>query len=519
MRILSDSELLGGGSTANADTLYLAEASPGKGKTHALIESIPALVRQRKHILIAAPTTDLADDIKNRVNQNDSSITVQIFHSQLYPNQSIKKLVEERLRNRISACVICTHEALRRIDPKSLKGWVLVVDELPKVLELASFNLDAVNREPLFKYTEISDDRLCITRNQKTQLKSRFKNTATGALQPDSTLSVPESTIYKALLDNHYVFADPVDKKGIQAFRIIEINDLSSLIKSADECHLLCATYKGSILEAFCDFWGLKTQKSRFTPTATKYTNSERVTIFPLIRDKKFSASLAYTEYQDGVWGEAKGNYMGGQYIDYMLGKVCHVVKDSEVLAFKNTRVRFSWLKYPKKWKFSSFDSRGVNGYKDYTECVILFSCNANPLQRQSFQNLQAITGISSEEWERRWDVTHTYEMALQDATRTNVREDHASDKSVNMYVPDTHFSTYLKQHMPDAKVDYSLAEEVHKPLKPDDKRRIPSQVHELILELAANGLKMNTKIAREVLERTGHKVSRSTVSKIRKGE
>ena len=52
MRILSDSELLGGGSTANADTLYLAEAAPGKGKTHALIESIPALVRQRKHILI-----------------------------------------------------------------------------------------------------------------------------------------------------------------------------------------------------------------------------------------------------------------------------------------------------------------------------------------------------------------------------------------------------------------------------------------------------------------------------------
>lgn len=491
--------------------ISLSIAAAGCGKTTAFVQALPSLFEQQKRVVIALPTTKLADDVEKRSIEELTKVGCDtrphLMHSGSQNN--VHNALEAVLQNKNYRFVICTHESLTAVKPEVFRGWITVVDEVPRILDTNTCNLDEEERRSIFEYAEVVEGRLVLLWGKKTLLKERMAKLTVRTV--DTTISDNERAIFGALLDEVTVWVDPIDRNRKQAFRIIRIDDYRSVINHSDEFHVMCATFNGTLFEGFCKYWEAIYMPSIFTPKNRMHEQTHWIRLYPLLKDIKFSKSLYLSEYKDGYRGENKSYYSGGQWLDYLLKQVAMEVGEEECLLFTNKGIRFKWLENREQWEYCPFDSRGSNLYTSYKNAAVLFCCNADGLNRRNFKTLEEMTGISAEEWERRWDVTHTYEMAYQALARTALRLDEDSDEIVKLFVPDMYHVEYLSKFFPDAVVDESLCQVVRKTTT----LRTPPHILEYICHLHDSGVRKQLDIVDLVKNEFDYKISRQTVGRI----
>lgn len=460
-------------------------APPGAGKTQALLSQLPALLDAGKRVILALPTLVLSDDIAKRASKAGVVYRTIDQHS----GEVVVLALEKALKEKADSFIICTQESIRKVQHKLFFGWVLVVDELPKIVDYPDYALKPMELERVLHFTDELDGQLWIKDGLEKAVQEQVStNRADARGTACSTLGKSATHIFRLLLSGVDVFIDQPQPDGVRHIRAVEeFTDWWGIFSSAMESHVLAASIKNSEFEVFATVHGFRFKQSDFTPKGNSITSA--VTIYPVVqKGQKFSKRMMLAPHGDEL------------LIDVVLKQILEHARSTPLL-FAN---KWSGLQFTRDAEYVPKDCRGLNCYSHATEAVLLFGGNPSPSDNKGLDYLGAKYG---QDFKEAFITTRLLEPSLQAVTRTAVRC-RDNTKEAHFYVQDYRVVDYLlSTYFPDSTVDWSLAGTV--PIKRDG-RKLDEQTEEEVKRLIS--LETSTlQIHRE----TG--VSRQKIAKMKK--
>lgn len=462
--------------------IYTAIAAPGSGKTQALISQLINYINSGEKVVIALPTLGLSKDIFDRMKS--CGINPKVINSDEHPGNSTH-VINGTLRCGSESVVVITHEGLRLSNPRLLRNYILVIDEVPSVFDFYHItNLSSTESDHVLSVTDEVDHQLYIKSGFKTRVEDRVKTykAAQKNKSTTSTLSAAEYKIFNSILSNgiaHFeTFINPKNQKKTYNFHTIENKDIFKHIEYSKETHILAANIAGGIFDIFAKNKKFQFKRSRFTPDNYEYNCD--ITIYPLLTER-----WSKTQVLQGKSGEFHPDHLGqnNQLIDKIFFTAINNTPQEHFIAIPN-----SWAKFKEgyfqqnkspKVDFLSVDCRGLNTHTEKTAAVLLFTGNPSPNDKRSLQVLAKEHRIDYSDLLHAWTVTKKLEAALQAVTRTAIRV-HGNTKPVYFYVQDFEVAEYLQNtYMPNARIDHSLA--LSAPPKKDNRSHLePNDKNEM---------------------------------------
>ncbi|WP_447763729.1 DEAD/DEAH box helicase family protein [Pseudomonas reinekei] len=435
-------------------SIYTAIAAPGTGKTEAFLSHVPILISAGKPVVLALPTLILSDDIARRASK--AGIAYRTIDQRC---GAVVTTLEKALKEKADSFIICTQESIRKVRHDLLHDWVLVVDELPKVVDYPDYAVKPLELKRVLDFTDELDGQLWIKHDLEGAVREQVSINRADAQGTDcSTLGRSAAHIFRLLLSKVDVFIDkPQPNNDVRHIRAVEeFTDWWGIFSSAMESHILAASIKNSEFEVFATVHGFIFKQSEFTPEGNLTTSA--VTIYPIVQSgRKFSKKMMLAPH-----GEDR-------VIDVVLKQVTEHASSTPLL-FANTWAGFQFtcgVEYVPK------DCRGLNSYSHATEAILLFGGNPSPSDNLGLEYLGAKYG---QDFKEAFITTRLLEPSLQAVTRTAVRC-HDNTKEAHFYVQDYRVVDYLQStYFPHATVDWSLAGAI--PIKRDG-RKLDEQTEE----------------------------------------
>lgn len=463
--------------------IHTAVSAPGAGKTQALIAQIPSLLSAGRSIVLALPTLGLTDSFVSRL---PAGLSYRLINSTTCDH--VGSELETALREKANQLIITTHQSIFAVRPNLLRGWMLVVDELPPVVDFPAFPFEPSELDQLLVNAVEQDGRLHIREGCAGAIETSlatFKAVSAGA-ERTSMLSKEGARIYECLKDGHPVFIDSEIPNGNRYVRAVVESSCWDTFAAAEEVHVLAASVIGSQFDDFAQVHRVTYAKSDFTPAFEGYTSA--VTIYPVMPKGRNYSKSAVTMTAHG--GSATDLPKQGEplVIDDIL-KATLQRSIGTPLLFSNSWAGFRWLPRGTVHR-CSIDSRGLNEYQGETDAILLFGGNPSPSDQLALEFLATKYG---REFRQGFIVTRFLEPSLQAATRTAVR-DRSNTKPIQLFVQDGRVAEYLvSTYMPHAVIDWSLSE-----ICPvgEDRRTTVDVRRAQVCELFAQG-KKNAEIAR----------------------
>lgn len=436
-------------SIAPNKVIHTAVSAPGAGKTQAFITQIPSLLSAGRSIVLALPTLDLTESFVSRL---PAGVSYRVINSTTCDHVGTELMAA--LKKKESHLIITTHQSIFAVRPNLLWGWMLVVDELPPVVDFPAFPFEPSELAQLFVNAVEQDGRLHIREGCAGAIETSlatFKAVSAGA-ERTSMLSKEGARIYECLKDGHPVFIDSEIPNGNRYVRAVVESRCWDTFAAAEEVHVLAASVIGSQFDDFAQVHGVTYERSDFTPAFDGYTAA--VTIYPVMPKGRNYSKSAVTKTADG--GSATGQPTLGEplVIDDILKKILQRTIGTPLL-FSNNWASFRWLPRDAVNR-CSIDSRGLNEYQGETDAILLFGGNPSPSDKLALEYLATKYGRV---FRQGFIVTRLLEPSLQAATRTAVR-DRSNTKPIQLFVQDGRVAEYLvSTYMPDAVIDWSLSE------------------------------------------------------------
>ena len=436
---------------ARIKPIHTAIAAPGAGKTEALLSSLPAIQEAGRHVVLALPTLVLIDHIAQRASS--ASIPFRIIDHRT--GELVAPELVAALRDKRDSFIICTQEAVRRVQHSLLREWILIIDEVPKVVDYPDYALNPTELSRVLDYTEEASGQLWIKEEFKQDVRDQVNtNRADSAGVGCSTLSNSAAHIFRLLLCEVPVFIDQPQKDGIRHVRAVEeFLDWWHILSSAEEVHVLAANINGGEFELFARLHGFTFKVSMFAPEARSYINP--VTIYPIMpKGQIFSKKKMIAERA------------GKKLYDLVLETILMETTSKPIL-FSN-----KWVRHKEKGRVQevSMDCRGLNGYDSATEAILLFGGNPSPSDGEGLKYLSRKYEQDMQVMKAAFVATRLLEPSLQAVTRTAIRRmDNTSP--VRLYVQDERVAQYLMEtYLPHAVIDWSLSKKI--PVKLDGRRK-----------------------------------------------
>lgn len=463
--------------------IHTAVSAPGAGKTQALIAQIPSLLSAGRSIVLALPTLGLTDSFVSRL---PAGLPCRIINSTTCDHVSTELMAA--LKKKESLLIITTHQSIFAVRPNLLRGWTLVVDELPPVVDFPAFPFEPSELDQLLVNAVEQDGRLHIREGCAGAIETSlatFKAVSAGA-ERTSMLSKEGARIYECLKDGHPVFIDSEISNGNRYVRSVVESNCWDTFAAAEEVHVLAASVIGSQFDDFAQVHGVTYAKSDFTPAFEGYTST--VTIYPVMpkgRNYSKSAMTMTTQHGSAMDQQKQGESL---VIDEVLRAIIKRTTGTPLL-FSNSWAGFRWLPRGAVHR-CSIDSRGLNEYQGENDAILLFGGNPSPSDQLALEFLATKYG---REFRQGFIVTRFLEPSLQAATRTAVR-DRRNTKPIQLFVQDGRVADYLiATYMAHAVIDWSLSE-----ICPvgEDRRKTVDVRRVKVCELFAQG-KKNAEISR----------------------
>lgn len=441
--------------------IHTAVSAPGAGKTEAFISQIPTLLSAGRSIVVALPTIALSTDIVRRLSVG---IDPHVINSDTCHPDPVGPELQAALGSRANKLIITTHASIFTVQPDMLRGWMLVVDELPAVVDFPDFPFTPSELATLFAYTTERDGHLHIREGCaaaiETSLKT-FRAAQSGAKQT-SMLSKEGARIFTCLQNEHPVFiaAKKMDN-GKRHVHAVEEYNCWKTFAAADEVHLLTANIDGCLFDEFAQAHGFTYTRSAFTPEFEGYNSP--ITIYPVIpKGGNYSKTKAIKIAGDSTLNQHETTPF--TVVDVILKAALQKTNGTPLL-FSNDWAGFKWLN-KKIVHDCSIDSRGLNDYQGETDAILLFGGNPSPSDKRA---LEYLTKKYSRGFLKAFVTTRLLDPSLQAATRTAVRIKE-NTQPISLYVQDERVADYLvSTYMPNAVIDWSFSQAT--PVQPDGRK------------------------------------------------
>lgn len=414
-------------SRSKPKVIYVAEALPGSGKSTKLIEALPSLLHTSK-IVYAMPTNaliqELALTIKVKAGLSPTVITSDTV-------EHVTAHLEKVLAANIQPLIMVTHEALRRVEPRLLEGWELVVDEVPSVSDCKGYQFDSISYlGSLGNYLTVNAEKKATLKPENIALVENMINAKDSSALSDSALDV-----LKAMLTPKCsVEVEAEKEKGKRLVRIVRYRDFLPAFSYANSVHILANNVQDTLLGIHATYQGWQFEPSIFTPEFDGY--GKRVELHPFLTTKysKTQSMMQRNGKPANTWDE------GVQLADW-LRCVTAMVGDEKGLAFAH-----QWMQYNFSESITKLpiDSRGINGYQDRHIAICLQHGNVSYDDALSFHTLGEMLGVPVAEVRKAIEFERFYESTLQAVARTSLR-DRSSTEPVTLFVQSMDMAVYLQ--------------------------------------------------------------------------
>jgi len=468
---------------ARNKVIHTAVSAPGAGKTQAFISQIPSLLSAGRSIVLALPTIKLTDSFTSRC---PADLPCHVINSTTCDH--VGSALQSALKRKTGHLVITTHQSIFAVEPSLLAGWMLVVDELPPVVDFPAFPFEPSELTQLLINAEEREGRLHIREGSVETIEislETFRAVSAGA-ERTSMLSSEGACIYECLKDGHPVSIDSEMDNGNRYVRSVVESSCWSTFAAAGEVHILAANVDGSMFDAFAQVHEFTYARSVFTPAFEGYTSA--ITIYPVMPEGRIYSKSAVTMTALGDNTTDQQMHGDSLVIDVILKAALQRATGTPLL-FCNNWASFKGL--PRETVHRcSIDSRGLNEYQDETDAILLFGGNPSPSDKQGLEFLARKYGRV---FDKGFVVTRLLEPSLQAATRTAVRN-RDNTKPIHLFVQDRRVADYLvSTYMPHAVVDWSLSEVI--PVA-QDRRTIEDPRRRQAYDLFAQSTKKNAEIS-----------------------
>ncbi|MEN2393599.1 helix-turn-helix domain-containing protein [Pseudomonas halotolerans] len=410
--------------------IYVAEALPGSGKSAKFIDALPTLIHTSK-TLYAMPTNALIKELALAIKLK-AGISPLVITSDTVDHVTVH--LEKVLAANTQPLVMITHEALRRVEPRLLGGWELVVDEVPSVSDCKSYIFDSISYlGSLGNYLTVDSKKKAALKLENIALVENMIKAKDSSALSDSALDV-----LKAMLTPKCgVEVEAQTNKGKRLVRIVRYRDFLPAFSYANSVHILANNVQDTLLGIHATYQGWQFEPSLFTPEFDGY--GKRVELHPFLTTKysKTQSMMQRNGKPADTWDE------GVQLADW-LRCITAMVGDEKGLAFAH-----QWMQYNFSESITKLpiDSRGINGYQDRHIAICLQHGNVSPDDALSFHTLSEMLGVPVAEVRKAIEFERFYESTLQAVARTSLR-DRSSTEPVTLFVQSMDMAIYLQQKL-----------------------------------------------------------------------
>jgi DNA-binding transcriptional ArsR family regulator len=436
-------------------TIQTLIAPPGAGKTSWLINQLAKLNNQCS--VLVFPTKILSAEVQNRMR--DLKMDFNAIDSNTVEG-SVVQCLEESLLNRTHRILICTHESLRLINPETLHGWRLYVDEVPTTWACSTYSFTDLSYRKAFDsitYVSKAGDKGRIT--AKDDCRTLIEGLANG---DDSTLSSDARSILKALLDYRYIVeVEELDAKLKRTVRIIGIKHYIPAFDAAEEAVIMGAEVEKTLLGITLKGAGWCIRPIEANIDFAGYGN--KVEIHPFFRNRSYSKSAAlmkagklYPDYQEDCLLDA-----------WLKVDVFRIIGNRKAIL-----VAHQWctpeLPVPQghddsNIKFIPIDNRGINEYSEYNIAICLQHGNITPMEGRSLHTLAELLSVestvTSTEIKDAVKYERFYESTLQSVCRTALRS-RTSLSNILLFVQDLDIANFLAENLGNCKINEAFSED-----------------------------------------------------------
>lgn len=410
--------------------INVAEALPGSGKSTKFIEALPSLIHTCK-TLYAMPTNalikELALTIKIKAGVSPLIITSDTV-------EHVTAHLEKVLAANTQPLVMVTHEALRRVDPRLLEGWDLVVDEVPSISDCKGYQFDSISYlGSLGNYLAVDSTKKAVLKLENIALIENMIKSKDSSALSNSALDV-----LKAMLTPKCsVEVEALTNKGKRLVRIVRYRDFLPAFSNANSVHILANNVQNTLLGIHATYQGWQFEPSIFTPEFDGY--GKRVELHPFLTTKysKTQSMMQRNGKTASAWDD------GVQLADW-LRCITAMVGDEKGLAFAH-----QWMQYNFSENITKLpiDSRGINGYQDRHIAICLQHGNVSTDDALSFHTLGEMLGVPVAEVRKAIEFERFYESTLQAVARTSLR-DRSSTEPVTLFVQSMDMAVYLQEKL-----------------------------------------------------------------------
>lgn len=403
------------------------------------------------------PTKILSAEVQNRMRELEFDFNA-IDSSTV--EGSVVKCLEENLLNRTHRILICTHESLRLINPETLYGWRLYVDEVPTTWDCSTHNFTDLSYRKAFgsitDVTKVGDKNRV---NAKDDCLTLIEGLANGG---DSTLSSDARSILKALLDCRYVVeVEELDVKLKRTVRIIGIKHYIPAFDAAEEAVIMGAEVEKTLLGITLKGAGWCIRPIEANIDFAGYGN--KVEIHPFFRNRSYSKSAALMKA-----GKVYPDYQENCLLDAWLKvDVFRIIGNRKAIL-----VAHQWCKPElpvppghdeSNIKFIPIDNRGINEYSEYNIAICLQHGNITPIEVRSLNTLAELLSVEStvtpNEIKEAVKYERFYESTLQSVCRTALRS-RTSLSNILLFVQDLDIANFLAEKIGNCEINEALSED-----------------------------------------------------------
>jgi hypothetical protein len=429
-------------------------APPGAGKTSWLINQLTKLNDQ--YSVLAFPTKILSAEVQNRMQ--DLKMDFNAIDSNTVEG-SVIQCLEESLLNRTHRILICTHESLRLINPETLHGWKLYIDEVPATWDCSTYSFTDLSYCKAFgnitDITKVGDkNRL----SAKDDCRTLIEELANG---DNSTFTTDARSILKALIDCRYVVeVEELDTQLKRTVRIIGIKHYIPAFNAAEEAVIMGAEVEKTLLGVTLKGAGWCIRPIEANIDFSGYGN--KVEIHPFLGNKSYSKSAALTK-------------AGKLYLEYQEDCLIDAWLKVDVFRIIGNRkailVAHQWCKPDlpvpsghnhSNIKFIPIDNRGINEYSDYNIAICLQHGNITPIERRSLPTLSELLSIertvTSDKIKSAVKYERFYESTLQSVCRTALRS-RTSLSNILIFVQDLDIANFLASKIGNCTINETYSE------------------------------------------------------------
>lgn len=484
--------------------IHLCEAACGSGKTEMLVSNIDEILK-KANVLISVPTIELCDSIRSRIKAIKPRVSVSILNSKTIIDSGVPTHIT--VQNKISSLpekafdpnkvIIITNQTLSKIDADLLGNWIVIIDEVPNLIDFRAFTFKPFEARLIEEFIKIKDGKVRSLDLNNDQLNELTSRTDDGVLSESAkhllilikqSLSTNEPVFYFVNSNDNHCYHSIQFKKA-----------MLDIFSNSLESHILCANIKDSMSDLVLKHHGFYYEKSYLTPTANKHKNTNLITIYPLLKeDKAFSRTLANKK-------DTNDNFV----LNLLLGNVKKILKQDFIYVVNKWAIdnhKFHSLESEElNIKRINYDQRGNNDFRLISKVAFVASARPNLLQSKNIDRLSEITGFTRKSCLLAWNISNAYEMAYQTAARTCLRIKDNTEE-VKIVVPDYRFVEYIKEQFLNAKVSKKFIANFDTP----DDRANSDEEEKFIKKLISKGYKYS-----EVNEKRN--LSSKTFTKYRK--